>query len=223
MGKKKQNKKQLAEVAEIRLLKLIDEARTVLAEIRQRPYTLSDLAEIRNIGWDRNGMTDTAPDDSPFKVKTVQTMNEFLEATRKLSDQARSYVDEKPEARSVRDTFAGPGWRETMKATGFQMTQEDDAQLRKTAQAIHADVEKRYGVEDQPAPVANDAPSAHDLVVDDILQRKEFGLAKYGTLLQPGNGRKSLQDAYEEFLDGACYMRCLIEEQKDRSKPQPSV
>ena len=61
------------------------------------------------------------------------------------------------------------------------------------------------GVGGQPAPTPTDAPSAHDLVIADIEQRKEFGLAKYGSLLQPGNGRKSIQDAYEELLDGACY------------------
>lgn len=68
------------------------------------------------------------------------------------------------------------------------------------------------GVTDQPDPIANDAPSAHDLVIQDMLQRKQFGLEKYGTLLQPGNGRKTLRDAYEEILDLAAYLRVAIYE-----------
>ncbi|WP_192379313.1 FAD-dependent thymidylate synthase [Rhodococcus rhodochrous] len=74
------------------------------------------------------------------------------------------------------------------------------------------------GVGDQPAPVPNDAPSAHDLVIADVEQRKQFGLAKYGSLLQPGNTRKSVQDAYEEILDAACYLRTKLEEDAQRTE-----
>ena len=70
------------------------------------------------------------------------------------------------------------------------------------------------GVTDQPDPVHNDSVSIHDLVIVDIAQRKQFGLDKYGTYLQAGNGRKSLRDAYEEVLDAACYIRTLIEEEE---------
>ncbi|AVP71255.1 hypothetical protein [Prescottella equi] len=69
-----------------------------------------------------------------------------------------------------------------------------------------------HGLNNLPAPVANDGPSAHDLVSVDLQQRKEFGLGKYGTTLQPGNGRDSLLDAYEEVLDLAVYLRNAIEE-----------
>lgn len=65
----------------------------------------------------------------------------------------------------------------------------------------------------EPAPVANDNPSIHDLVIDDMKARKQFGLDKYGTLLQAGNGRKSLVDAYQETLDLCVYLRQFIEEQ----------
>lgn len=74
------------------------------------------------------------------------------------------------------------------------------------------------GVREQPAPVPNDAPSAHDLVIADVEQRKQFGLAKYGTPLQPGNTRKSIQDAYEEILDAACYLRTKLEEDAQRTE-----
>jgi len=66
----------------------------------------------------------------------------------------------------------------------------------------------------EPNPVPNSNPSIHDLVVKDIEDRKRFGLEKYGTLLQAGNGRKGLVDAYAEILDLACYIRQYIEETK---------
>jgi hypothetical protein len=37
-------------------------------------------------------------------------------------------------------------------------------------------------------------------------------LQRYGTLLQAGNGRDALVDAYQECLDLACYLRQAIEE-----------
>ena len=91
---------------------------------------------------------------------------------------------------SVRSTFGGPSWREMAKKPAF-------------------------GVNDQPAPVANDKPSIHDLVVEAVLERKKFGLEKYGTYLQAGNGRKSLKDALEEILDLACYLMCVIVEEEE--------
>jgi|SRR6188508_1858839 len=73
------------------------------------------------------------------------------------------------------------------------------------------------GLTVQPPPQANDQPSSHDLVVEDLLKRKEFGLAKYGTLLQVFNGRNSLEDAYDEILDLAVYLRTLLEEDRRTS------
>jgi hypothetical protein len=51
--------------------------------------------------------------------------------------------------------------------------------------------------------------------MQDIQDRKEFGLQKYGQLLQPNNGRKGLVDLYQELLDACCYCRLLIEEMED--------
>ena len=70
----------------------------------------------------------------------------------------------------------------------------------------------------EPAPVVNDRPSIHDLVIRDMESRKAFGLAKYGTILQAGNGRKALKDAYEEVLDLAVYLRQALEEQREREQ-----
>lgn len=66
----------------------------------------------------------------------------------------------------------------------------------------------------EPAPVHNDAPATWDLVITDMHQRNADGVAKYGTPLQPGNGRRSLVDAYQEGLDQVVYLRNEIEERK---------
>lgn len=117
------------------------------------------------------------------------------------------------------------------------------------------------GLEIQPAPVSNDLPSVHDLVIRDLMERgtyygthddltdevrdiydqvlraytciatlvhggesgsiqqvaarKEFGLKKYGTLLQPFNGRNALADALDEIGDLAAYLRTYIYEKEN--------
>jgi hypothetical protein len=62
-------------------------------------------------------------------------------------------------------------------------------------------------------PKVNNNPSIHDLVIQDIQDRKDFGYNKYGTILQSGNGRKSAVDLHQELLDAVCYSRALIDEQ----------
>jgi hypothetical protein len=60
--------------------------------------------------------------------------------------------------------------------------------------------------EDQPMLVVSEVePYVHDLVADDVRRRGELGKRRYGTKLQPFNGRRSLQDSYEELVDAACY------------------
>jgi hypothetical protein len=44
----------------------------------------------------------------------------------------------------------------------------------------------------------------------DMENRNKAGIEKYGTPLQPHNGRNSLQDAYEEALDLAVYLKNAI-------------
>jgi len=64
----------------------------------------------------------------------------------------------------------------------------------------------------QPAPLTNDRTPTWDLVVTDIATRDELGRKRYGTRLQPFNGRDSLRDSYEEALDLVVYFRSVIEE-----------
>lgn len=65
----------------------------------------------------------------------------------------------------------------------------------------------------QPIPVANNHPNIQDQVIDDIEARKQMGIRKYGVALQPHNGRNALQDAYEEALDLAIYLKQALVEQ----------
>lgn len=66
----------------------------------------------------------------------------------------------------------------------------------------------------QPPPQPNDGPSMHDLVCQDIQDRKVFGLVKYGTILQAFNGRDGLVDAFQEGIDLLVYLRKVIEERR---------
>ncbi len=77
----------------------------------------------------------------------------------------------------------------------------------------------------EPMPTHNSSASMHDLVIRDLatttsldLQttraviadveaRKAFGLSKYGTILQAGNGRDATMDAYQESLDLLVYLK----------------
>lgn len=44
-------------------------------------------------------------------------------------------------------------------------------------------------------------------VMVDLMERMEVGIKTYGEALRPNNGRDALQDAYEEALDLACYLK----------------
>ena len=67
---------------------------------------------------------------------------------------------------------------------------------------------------DQAAPVHNDGASMHNLVALDLEERKAHGLRKYDTVLQANNGRSFRLDAYEEALDLVCYLRGILEEER---------
>jgi hypothetical protein len=68
---------------------------------------------------------------------------------------------------------------------------------------------------EQPAPVPNDRVDVQTLVIADIEARRDVGIDRYGTALQPHNGRDGLRDLYEELLDAACYVRQLIAERDE--------
>lgn len=63
---------------------------------------------------------------------------------------------------------------------------------------------------EQPAPTPNQHPPVWPLVMVDMAGRDKLGRERYGTQLQPHNGRDALRDAYEEALDLAVYLRTAI-------------
>lgn len=67
---------------------------------------------------------------------------------------------------------------------------------------------------EQPLPIPNDRPSIQSLVRADLDLREQVGIERYGTALQPNNGRDGLRDLYEELLDAACYIKQLIVERE---------
>jgi hypothetical protein len=75
-------------------------------------------------------------------------------------------------------------------------------------------------IKDQPKPKSNSRPAVWDLVINDMQERDALGRHRYGTPLQPFNGRDALVDAYQEALDLAVYLRQAIEE---RNTVQPPV
>lgn len=89
------------------------------------------------------------------------------------------------------------------------LTYSDAVQkLREDVKLINPNMSKP-----EPPPVVNKHPAVWDLVIRDMKDRDESGLAKYGTRLQPHNGRNALVDAYQEVLDLAVYLRQKIYEQ----------
>jgi hypothetical protein len=70
---------------------------------------------------------------------------------------------------------------------------------------------------EQPKPTPNELPVIWDLVLVDITARDLVGQERYGTRLQPNNGRDALRDAYEEALDLVVYLRQVMWE-RDNGK-----
>ena len=66
----------------------------------------------------------------------------------------------------------------------------------------------------QAMPIPNGHVDIQTLVIRELDQRRELGIERYGTALQPFNGRDALQDLYEELMDGMVYIRQEIEERK---------
>lgn len=62
-------------------------------------------------------------------------------------------------------------------------------------------------------PDPSDRPDIATLVKKDIESRVQQGEEEYGERLQPHNGRNALQDAYEEAIDLALYLRQKLYEQ----------
>lgn len=93
------------------------------------------------------------------------------------------------------------------------MTQETIKELSETPEATKEPTKQREG--DQQLPTKNHHPFIQDLVIEDIEKRRQLGIQRYGTALQPFNGRNVLQDIYEEGMDFIMYLRQLLYEKEN--------
>lgn len=62
-----------------------------------------------------------------------------------------------------------------------------------------------------------------ELVIEDMKKRNTTGISRYGVPLLPFNGRDALQDAYEEALDLAAYLKQAMVERSSNPSPRPVV
>lgn len=88
-------------------------------------------------------------------------------------------------------------------------TRGEPAPIKNDGQSIHdlviADIIKQYPTDLRPV-------EGHSSIIDELLDRKHFGLEKYGTILQAHNGRDPLRDALDEMVDLLVYLRQAKEE-----------
>lgn len=74
---------------------------------------------------------------------------------------------------------------------------------------------------EQREPTPNNKPAVWDLVLADMRARDAEGRRKYGTPLQPHNGRDPLIDAYQEALNLVVYLRQAIYERDAARNGEP--
>lgn len=86
----------------------------------------------------------------------------------------------------------------------------DDVDCDCICHALAEPTKQRVG--DQPLPTTNDHPVIQTLVETDIKARIAIGIQRYGSALQPHNGRDALKDAYEEAMDLTMYLRQVLYE-----------
>lgn len=142
--------------------------------------------------------------------------NDYNDPVKGLARAAEMYYDEERYmAEAEKDDIEGEDLEHYAARAMSDRQQEDMKKLKEKAFVYgreYEDLRKEKLGHVEPAPTPTGGASMHDLVIEDMAKRKEFGLAKYGTLLQAGNGRDALMDAYEEVLDLAVYLRQAIEE-----------
>jgi hypothetical protein len=89
---------------------------------------------------------------------------------------------------------------------GFHMKGGDGCRYHNMDLVLNQNEEKGHRPEDQPLPIPNDQPYAHEAAAKILLERAILGEKRYGTKLQPFNGRDYLTDAIEEAADLLAYL-----------------
>ncbi|KAB0285448.1 hypothetical protein F2P58_23325 [Vibrio fortis] len=91
----------------------------------------------------------------------------------------------------------------------FEQPKEEGKEMPNTQKKEHT------SLEEQANPVTTErSVNVIPEVMKDLTDRLAKGVATYGKPLQSHNGRDALQDAYEELLDGACYLKQLMMERE---------
>ena len=70
---------------------------------------------------------------------------------------------------------------------------------------------------DQPLPSGGREP-VQDALIADIRARRDLGVQRYGSPLMTHNGRDAVQDALEEAVDLAVYLKQVAMETRDREQ-----
>lgn len=78
-----------------------------------------------------------------------------------------------------------------------------------------AKAEIRPGDQARPVTADTTAPGAHDELAAMLRERRAYGLARYGTTLQPHTGRNTGRDLVDELVDAAVYAITLRHELAD--------
>lgn len=96
--------------------------------------------------------------------------------------------------------------------TSTYFTKEHDIMSDESLTEAEKEARRSFGLEVQPDPIPNDRPSSHDRVIELFRKRKDFGLEKYGTPLQAGNGRDHIADVLDELADAMVYLQTQKDE-----------
>ncbi len=135
----------------------------------------------------------------PFdpECEASATMNVFLPSQRCFVCRPVNYV-------SLDESYDEP----VRSSMGDQDDDPDVAQ-QEMAQALRGPTRTRKG--DQVLPTGDESlEDDQSLLIADIEARREVGIERYGQGHRPFNGRNTVQDWYEEQLDGLVYARSIL-------------
>lgn len=110
-----------------------------------------------------------------------------------------------------------PSVRRILEHAGIEIRTRAQAAALRHHPELAETLEQREG--DQPLPVINDHTDIQSMVIADIEARRQVGISRYGTALQPFNGRDALQDLYEELIDAAMYIKQVMVERAEQNQP----
>lgn len=159
----------------------------------------------------------------------VGNLNEPVEHFRTASEKSHAGVDHLTELWAITNADCEDDNAEGIAGAALKMIDRLERQLLSPHRlAARADVRVTKGLSDadrallseaiqrspdgvavavEPPPIPVDGVSVHDVVAEDIAERKASGLGKYGVELRAGDGRRSLVDSYQELLDHVIYFR----------------